>query len=360
MTHIDSVDRITTGLLTELAALPGPVATITLPTFRAGAETRQGPILLRNLTRKALELGRESGWAQGELDAVASALDELAADNEFWQRTADGLVVLASPQGLRTVRVAAELPASARVAQDAGLRELVRQQDSDEPWFIVAVSGNRLALFEATGNTIDEIELEDVPGSADEAIGHLERQSHLHLAAQGGGEASFHGHGADSRADQVWLEKYLRSVASGLDSHSARPGASKVVLVGVPHVVATLRSVWRAPGVVVGSVDGNPDRLSAAELHALARPLMVEQDEAEDRAWVERVAGDRQRGLSDLGDVVQAAAHARLDTLLLGEAHPHQVAADGVESAIRDTLVSSGRVRPIDDADIVMLGWARY
>lgn len=357
MSRTDSVDRITEDTLKELVGRPGPWATITLPTARTGPEVRQGPLRLRNLADRALaELG--TLVAPAELEPLAEKLDALRRDHDFWQRQADGLVLLASPTELHTFRIAAPLPEAVRVGADVGLRDLALHLDADEYWYIVAISQNNARLLEATGTSVEELPQEGIPAGSDDALGDLERQRRLSFAAQGGGQATFHGHGGGREDDKIWLEKYLRQVADGLDSHSARPADATVVLAGVPAVVTSLRSVWRARGLLPGAIDGNPSAVSNEELHAAAAPLVEAHRRSHEAGVIEQI-GSSGRGLRDHSDILRAAAEGRVDVLYLGDdANEREVGE--VDAALHGTLAHGGSVATLHALDRAMVAIARY
>lgn len=355
---IDSVDRITQDTLKELAGLPGPWITITMPTHRTGAEVREGRIRLRNLATRGIELLGEFTEPDA-LEATAARLDELRSNHSFWQQQATGLVVLASPQEVRAYRTTANLPEAVRISPAPGLRELALQMDADDTWYIVAFSQKQARLFAATGHSITELPLEDIPAGSDDATGGAERQRHLQWSVQGGrGESRFHGLGGGGENDRVWLEKYLRQVVSGLESHSARPGAAKVVLVGVPSIVAALRSMWRSPALLADSVPGNPDELPPAEIHASTLQLIRAERGHKEQALLERLGGS-DRGLLDQGDILRAAAEGRIDELLVGD-HADEGDVLNVDTAITDTLRFGGAVSPVHSLPHAMAAISRY
>ena len=355
MGDLSTVDRITRETLAELAGLPGPWATMTLPTARTGPEVRQGPQRFRGLAHRAIDLLAGLTGPE-ELERLAADLEAIRVDHEFWEHQADGLVVLASPGGVRTFRVAAPLPESVRASNVPGLTELALQVDAGEAWFVVAVSQNRVRLLKATAHTVDELPLEDIPADFDEAVGDIERQEHLTWSARPGGGASFHGLGGGGENDKVWLEKYLRRVADGLDGHSSRPADGTVVLAGVESLVASLRSIWGASGVLSESVGGNMDHKLPEELQAAALPLVEAAREGREAVLLERVGAKAQR---DLADIRRAAAEGRVSELVLG---PSADGADhaSVDPAIRDTIVFGGTVVPLQGLGQPMAALTRY
>lgn len=355
MSDLATVDPITPQTLAELATLPGPWATITMPTARTGPEVRQDPIRFKVLAARAVELLKDR-TSEAELEQVAAQLDAVHGDRSFWEHQADGLIVLAAPHALRTFRVGSPLPEGVRAAAAPGLAELAAHQDAGGVWFIVALSQNRVRLLQATEHTVEELPLEGVPASFDDAVGDIERQEHLSWTARPGGGANFHGLGGGVEYDKVWLEKYLRRVVHGLDFHSSHPGAGTVVLAGVEGLVSTVRSMWRVPGLLDASVPGNPDHLSARDLHAAALPLLdAERERLTDRL-LERLGAAGQHGL---GDILRAAAEGRVAELALGPSID-SVDRDSVDTAVRNTVAFGGTIRAVRRLSEPMAALTRY
>lgn len=134
-----------------------------------------------------------------------------------------------------------------------------------------------------------------------------------------GGPAVFYGHGAadeDFKKDEV--DRFLRTVAGGLDTYLATQNAP-LVLVGLDYLVSTYRDVTRYPHVLDEDVRTNPDQLDAAALHAAAWPV-IDQRLAVDKArMVDRFQElhGTGRASSDPTKIDAAAAQGRVDTLLV-------------------------------------------
>jgi len=80
-----------------LADHGGPCVSLFLPTFRAGVETRQGPIRLRSLLREAQERLLGHGLLPAEIGALLAPAKDLVGDVQFWQHgQGDGVAIFCS------------------------------------------------------------------------------------------------------------------------------------------------------------------------------------------------------------------------------------------------------------------------
>jgi hypothetical protein len=196
----------------------------------------------------------------------------------------------------------------------------------------------------------------------------------LHIAGRGGRDAPavFHGHGAGGEVDKVLLDRYLRAVDEGLRS-VLRDEHAPLVLASVGYEQAMFRQVTHYPYVLADGVDGNPDELSAEQLHQRAwlivSPVLTRARE-EATARFRSAAGRGGAATTDVEEIVRAATEGRVDTLFVppGEhrwgsvdALSHQVAMhadplrgdeDLLDRAAVWTLLNAGTVFAVPAADV--------
>lgn len=313
----------------DLASLAEPEAGAThvslfLPTHRFGSEdVRADQLRWKNLvadveTRLLAEARRPD---VEHLLAPARALQEEAVE---WQHMSDGLVMLLRPGWHRTFRIPAPTSELATIGDRHLLGPLLRLLSGDGHFLLLAVSQRRIRLLEGSRNTVEEVELADVPTDLRDVVEPAESRSETmarpaSAAAGLGGRAVFYGHGAgEEHADPDEVGRFLRRVSSGLDELLAAQ-ASPLVLVGLERLVAEFREVSSYPHLVDDAVHHQPDDLSAEELHRMAWPLVearlrVERSRAADRFHALNGTG---RASSDLAEVAEAAAHGRVETLFV-------------------------------------------
>lgn len=168
--------------------------------------------------------------------------------------------------------------------------------------------------------------LPEVPTSLREVIEPPEPRSDTMARATSpagrGGPAVFYGHGA---ADEHWkrdeVERFLRQVADGLDTYLASQDLP-LVLMGLDQPVSVYSDVTNYAHVVEEAVRGNPDPLSAEEMHAAAWPVIAQQLATEKQDVVDRFEElhGTGRASTDPAKLADAAAHGRIDTLLVAGA----------------------------------------
>ena len=301
----------------------GVCVSIFMPTHRAGAETQQNPIRLRNLLREAEDRLLESDLRAEEVKELLAPAQGVLGNSLFWLRQNDGLAMFISSKMFRYYC----LP--------LGFKELLVTTDrfhlkpllsilNDNRFYVLALSQNQVRLLEGTRQSISEVGLEGIPGSLAEALQNdvFGKQIRSHTGASpGSGDRStmFHGQGAGAdvpKKDNIL--RYFHLLDKGL-SELLRNKQAPLVLAGVDYLFPIYREANSYPHLLDEGVSGSPEGLSADELHkeawAIVQPCFQ-------KAWRDAVALYRQSvgtGLasSDVKEIVPAACHGRVGSLLV-------------------------------------------
>lgn len=316
--------------LRELAQGGSPSVSLYLPTHRAGAETQQDPIRLKNLLREADgRLGAEGfDGAGGELLAPARRLLD---DHPFWQHQSDGLAVFLSPKTRRLYRLPLAFEELVVVGERFHLAPLLPLLHGDGLFYLLALSQNRVRLFAATRHRVREIDLRDIPESLADALGYdwEQRSLQFHSApprgvagpASGGRAPIYHGHGAGTDDEKEEVARFLHLVDHGVRKLLREP-TEPVVVAAVDWVASLFRDLSKLADLVPEPVEGNPDAVPAEDLHRRAVEKVEPLFEAERTRAAERydAAVGAGRTAERLEEVLVAAADGRVDVLWVDRA----------------------------------------
>ncbi len=303
------MDVLTPERLAALvAAEDDRLVSIYLPTHRAGAETRQDPIRLKNLLGEAeaqlAALGLSDRDASAVLDPARRRLD----DYDFWQRQSDGLALFCGSGALTELRLPAPFDELVVVGERFHVKPLLPVLDTGRVFFVLALSENEVRLLQGTRSTVADVAADAIPASLAEALWYEdpERSLQQHSTSRGGGKAVFHGHGLGEDDTDDRRRRFLRAVDDGV-RHVVGDAEAPLVLAATERNQAAYRQVTRHPDVLDAGIDGNPEDLSADELHTRAWRLVS------DRAEAERAAeAARYEGLSGTGQTTAEPAEAAL------------------------------------------------
>lgn len=320
---LGDVDVVSVENLKTLGAIQGPCISITMPTHRAGAETLQGSIRLRNLADDADSQLEVSGIGKRDAAPIVEPIFGLVSDADFWQHQADGLAVYSAPGFFRAFRVSTTLEEAATVSGAFRIRPLLPAVEGDGHFLLLALAENHVRLFETTRTSIGELDLGPIPASKAEALWYEDPERQLQYRQGGGESAIYHGHGLGDEVRKEELERFLRAVDRGLDERldgTDRP----LMLAAVASTAAMFRDVSDYPKIVEAVVEGSPERLRPDELHDRAWPL-IEKILAERLTTVidrfHDLTGSG-RSATDVAELVVAAGQGRVDSLLIGEDAP--------------------------------------
>lgn len=312
------------GLLAEQTEA---CVSIFLPTHLMGAETQQDPIRLKNLLREAEKQLTEIGMRSADAHALLRPLHDLVKDSWFWQHQSEGLALFVTRGLLRRYRLPLRFEELVVVGGRFHLKPLLPMLVGDGRFYVLALSQGGIRLLQGTRHMLDEVGLKGVPRSLAEALQHdeFERAVQFHTGTSAGGgdrAAMFHGHGTSG--DEANLKKYILRFFHQLDRAVCECLAgerSPLVLAGVEYIRALYREANHYASLMSQGVDGNPDKLSAQELHqrgweTVAPSFQKERGDAVAR--FRRLLGARdQRVGGDIETVVPAAYFKRVETLFV-------------------------------------------
>jgi hypothetical protein len=295
-------------------------------------------------------------------------------DGLFWRHQSDGLAIFLSSDFTRYYRLPLEFEDLVVVAERFHVKPLLPLLSGDGRFYILALSQDKVRLLRGSRDRVSDVELEGVPSSLAEALrlNDPERQLQFHTATgpsggKGSRAAAFHGHGGVVQDDKVDILRYFHKVDDGLRKLLAGEQAP-LMLAGVDYLLPLYREANTYPHLIEAGIEGNPDNLSAEELHqqawAIVQPRFLEERiEAAKRF---RQFADTDQASDDLAEVVPAAYHGRIETLFVAldlqqwgtfdpatnEVQLHQDSKPGdqdlLDSAAVQTLLNGGSVYAVE------------
>lgn len=299
---------------------------IFLPTHRTGPDNRpvvaEDVIRWKNLVREAEVRLRTTNVSEREIDALLEPARALLDDSLFWQYQSDGLAAFAAPGLFRTFRVPIHLNELLIVAPRLHVTPLLPLLEDDGRFHILALSQNEVRLIEATRDTASEVDLATVPRSLQEALRYddPERQLQYHTASSPGGKrtAIFHGQGVGTDDSKDNVLRFCQQVDRGLVP-ILRGASSPLVLAAVESIAAIYRQANTYAHLIESIVPGNPEGLSARDLHTRARLLVEPFMRRARAAAVARYHDVRgtARATHDLAEALRAAADGRVEVLFV-------------------------------------------
>lgn len=298
-----------------------PAVSVYMPTHRAGTEVQQDPIRFKNLLREARDRLTKQGLRSTDAESMLEPGRRLLDDEVFWQHQSDGLVAFADPSAFRHYRLPYSFEELVVVAERFHVKPLLRLLSGDGRFYVLAISGKDVRLFQGTRHSVAEVDLENVPKGLEEALrfDDPEKQLQFHTTAQGAA-AIFHGQGVGTDAAQHKkdLLRYFQQVDRGLHD-LLRDDNAPLILAGVDYLLPIYREANSYSYLLDGGITGNPDDLDARALHDRAWDLVephFRQTQHEKAAQYRNLKGTG-RVANEVEAILPAAYHGRIDTLFV-------------------------------------------
>lgn len=351
---MSALTPITAQHVTELAKSAGEVCiSLYVPTFRAGQETRQSPIHLKNLLTELERDLSEKGLRWDDLEQLLGDVRAKLDEPEFWQHQGEGLAVFVNFDGTQWFELPYAIEATCHVGTTFDITGLLPMLSGDGHYYLLAVSQNDVRLFDAMRHKFTELDVEGLPKGMDEALwaDDPERQLQFHSGAgpspSGGGRAAmFYGSGDEGNMEQLKVDykRYFDKVDAALAPLFKRQPAP-VILAGVGYLLPIYRQANTSAKLLEAEIHGNKDRATAEDLHQASWEAVAPHFDAENAATLDRFHAQFGTGLAsaDMPEMTEAAQAGRVDTLLVSQSVQPENRAPSNTLAI-ETLQKGGHV----------------
>ena len=324
MKSVYTPDTLTQASISELAAFKvQPCLSIYQPTHRRHPDNQQDPIRFRHLV-KALETSLRQQHATADVKALIEPFEALAQDHDFWNHTQDGLAVLGATGLFRVFLLQRPVAELAVVADSFHTKPLRRWLQSTGRYQVLALSLNKVQLFEGDRNALDAVGLAaSVPQTMDAALGDELTEPHTTVSSYGGlgrgHTAMRHGQGGKKDEIDADAERFFRAVDRAVLEHHSRPSGLPLMLAALPEHQHRFRALSHNPFLMANGLMVDPQGVTNDELRQRAWDVASPQQAAQQAAWREAyaAAAAHGRGSEDLAQVAHAAVAGRVATLLI-------------------------------------------
>jgi Bacterial archaeo-eukaryotic release factor family 3 len=295
---------------------------IYLSTHRAEGETLQDPIGLKNLLREAETRLHTLGLWGTKAQELLKPAQQLLDQGYLWQHQSDGLALFLTEDFFRHYSLPLRFPKLAVVTDRFHLKPLLRYFTTDCQFYLLALSQNRVRVFQGSRYSLNEILLEGMPVSLADALGEERSEKILQFqtsAPPGSiGSLVFHDQVGEDEVRKYRLRRFFRWVDASLHD-LLREEHAPLVLAGAEDLHPIYRSVATYPHILIEGIHGDPERTPPEELHkeawAIVQPhYRRARKEAEELYWELTGTGKTTNRVSE---AAVAAVHGRIATLFL-------------------------------------------
>ncbi len=300
----------------------GPCISIYFPMLKSGDGSRQNPIRLKNLLAQAEEKLTSLGVKGAEQKKLLEPAAQLINESIFWTNQSDGMSMFISPGFFQYYRIPLHVEELVVVTESFHLKPLLSLLMSDNQFYVLALSQKNARLLRGTRDLVEDMDLSAVAQKFEETF--LEElpdqylQFHTRPPRRGDTRSAiYYGHGGE--IDSVIKErllKYFRFLDREL--HSLLQGeSSPLVLACVDYLAPLYQEANKYPLLMENRILGNPENLSAEELHneawEIVQPyIQKKRDETIARYHEQKGTG---KTSNNLHEILPAAFHGRIESL---------------------------------------------
>ena len=357
----------------------GICVSLYMPAVRAGRETEQNHIHLKNLLPQAEQQLIEAGMRPKDAQDLLAPGTDLTSDYEFWQYQSEGLALFFAEDAFYRYRLPLNFDEIAMTGPHFHLKPLLPVFSGDGAFYILALAQGENRLFQATRHNIEELEAEQIPKSLADALWYYEEQQAVQHHAAGtpgigdtGRAGVYHGQGeGDPRRQKDYILEYFRQIDAGL-AELMRAEQAPLVLAGVEYLLPIYREANTYNNLLEEGITGSPKMLSADELHQRAWKIVETYFDQPRRDAFDRFNELTGTGTAstEIADIVPAAYYGRVDTLFVAEdqyrwgrfdpdnnelvffEESHADNEDLLDRAAVQTFLNSGTVYVVDASQI--------
>ena len=301
----------------------GTCVSLYMPTVRVG-DTQQNKIRLKNLLRQAEERLAERGMRDTEAAELLTPARRLLDDQTWWEHQGEGLAIFLAKDTFETFRLPIGFDEHVGVDSRFQLQPLFPLFNGDGHFYILCLTKKDIRLLSCHRFDCQEVDLGEMPSSFTEVMGVLSRQESQFQGRSSSNSlartAIFQGHGGAEDDLKAELLKYFNLVDNNLNRQEIDRQAP-FVLAGVEYLLPRFKNATNLPNVLEEGLTGNPEGLSAEELHAKAWEI-VEPWFLQDQKRAAERFGELQgtgRASHDIKEILPAAHDGRIDSILTAQ-----------------------------------------
>jgi len=305
-----------------------PCVSLYVPTHRAGKDTKENPIRLRNAVGGAKDRLAHAGYPKDRIAELLEPLDDMIVSRDFWLHQSDGLAMFVAPNFFQYYRVPLKLHDDVVVTDHFAVRQLIPLFTEDGRVFVLAMSQKRVRFFEATRTGVQERVLPDMLKSIEDLRQYSVTEEYLqgHTTGLAVGVGGTHGvmtlHSSGAIADKAQykadVQQYVHAIARKLDKHLADE-TSPLIVAAVEYEQAFFRQETTYRHLLKEGIEGNPDGYSDDQIHDAAWKIAEPHFTQAKRDSLKHFADLLGTGKTSdrIEQILPAAVHGRVRTLYL-------------------------------------------
>lgn len=348
-----TIDQLDFDALINADQASGSKVSIYIPTKVSGGQDKLAAGLMRDQLGGAKADLESAGLSASEAAAIVQPVQKALDDPGFWLHMSRGLAVFAADGFYRIIRIPLEVPALRTVDDHFNVVPLAPMLEQAGRVYVLALAKNSVRLFDASRNHIEQLPLGSIPENFDATVTELPEHN-LQYRSAGGERTGFYGTGGGGDTEDHLRENFLRRVGEGVAAELGTARSQPLVLASVQEYLSPFKSLCPYPNIQDVVIAGNPEQTRPEELRSKAWEVLNDKMQADEASVVEHARSliASGKGSYDLGEIVQAAAEGRVDTLFTPRDIQRLAATNAygpASRAILATVANKGTVRTVGE-----------
>ncbi|MBF2018141.1 MAG: hypothetical protein IGS23_23680 [Rivularia sp. T60_A2020_040] len=299
-------DTIREKQLLKLAAQRGVCVSIFLPTTPLTQDAQADRIVLKNLSKAAMEQA-EAIADKRQIQAMTDYLEDLQTDDEFWQFQANGLAILLTPESIKTYRLAYTVEEAAEVSDRFYLKPLMSALQTMSA-YLLGISQKSVKLYEFTAaQQLEQLDVSDLPADFSEVTKRTLQRDRAPAGKLQGDEGA-----------EILQRQFLRAVESAV-----RPIVSgsdmPLVLATTKEFQAMYQSLNSYDMLAEQGIDGSVEGLPEEEIRQGMLPIVKALRQQRIQQWIELYyqRQNESRTIANLATIAKLALRGQVSHLLV-------------------------------------------
>lgn len=297
--------------------------TIYMPMIKAGPQTRQNAIRLRDLYQQARQKLERYGADEDIMKTLLTPLENLEQNDDFWEIRDEGLMIFSSQDGLTVCRTSVDFMPQTIVDKRFYIRPALEVLDPAKNLNILLVNQRATRLVKCTANSCSEKTPPSHLRSLDAFLGHHDFEKSLQHASSPDAP-HFHGHGVagDEAHDNRYLLDYFRHIKNWVGEQPLVSTDQPLYLIGDDKNLGYFtKAAQDLPNELIVLEHHNTQDIQNEDIFSLVRKTLDEkakQRASNDQATLAQTQHDApDQIISGTGEIVTAAHDKKVRMLFL-------------------------------------------
>ncbi len=297
---------------------------IYIPTHRMGEEVKasKDQKVYKNQIKKVRNQLERLSLNKKEVNQIMKGPENLLNDTGFWNEQSDGLAVFSNGDLFEYYSEPVSFMPFSFVSNHFYLKSLIPSLNETGKYYLLALSLNEVAFYEAGFNYIQEIEISDlIPSSMEDSFFEEDKEKSLQFRTQqnssNSGQSMYHGHHKkDDRKKMIY--NYFKQIDAGIFPLLKNEKAP-LLIAAVDFLFPLYQEANSYKYLHQNYIRGNPFDDDPVLLHeksiSIAEVLLNKEKEAKKKAISS--AKPVVESSIELEKILPAAFEGRIDTLFI-------------------------------------------